>query len=423
MSQDDSQRRLTTSADFAFDPWDPKTVDNPHPVYTELARKCPFHHFEGHGYNFYVTSDYAEIREKVLADNPTWSFKWGDGPVDWDAFSDYGFLTDPPFHFEWMAAMRKGMAPPALRRYAVEVDRITDDIIGQMQRAQVKSGNFHDVFALPLPARTMCFMMGADEALYQNYKRWGDELVANIFNEPDPNAEQSFVREIQPHFMGLIEARKQILRDAGVDEPTYEDWGTTLPFDYISLGLCARVEGRRLNDEELFQICTTLITGGQETTTSLLTNIVWRLLEKPERWEQLKAHPELVENVVEESLRFDPPINSHFRTSLCPVSMHGVDLPARSKLMFSMLGANRDPKIFPDPDEFKVDRPLSESRKHISFGYGVHFCLGAPIARLEAVTGLRALVKGVPNLRLTGPRKRINSWIYWGQRELPVAWD
>ena len=196
-----------------------------------------------------------------------------------------------------------------------------------------------------------------------------------------------------------------------------------LPLDYISLGLVSRVEGRRFDDMELFQICTAFITGGQETTTSLLTNVVWRLLEAPERWERLKAEPELVENAIEESLRFDPPINAHFRTSLCPVTMHGAELPERSKLMFSMMGANRDPAIFDDPDSFRIDRPLNQSKRHLSFGYGVHFCLGAPIARLEAQIGLRKLVERLPKLRLTGPRERIDSWIYWGQRELPVAWD
>lgn len=196
-----------------------------------------------------------------------------------------------------------------------------------------------------------------------------------------------------------------------------------LPSDYISLGLVSRIEGRKLNDAELFNICTAFLTGGQETTTSLLTNVVWRLLEKPELWEQLKASPGLVENAVEESLRFDPPVNAHFRTSLCPTTMHGVELPERSKLMFSMIGANRDPAIFEDPDTFRIDRPLNQVKRHLSFGYGVHFCLGSPIARLEAQIGLAKLVERLPRLRLTGETRRIDSWMYWGRRELPVAWD
>lgn len=417
------ERRLMTCADHAFDPLAPETIKNPGPAYSELAAKCPFYHYEGDEYQFYITSDYKEIRDKILSDNPVWSFKWGDAPMDWETFSDFGILTDPPFHLEYITALRKGMTPSRMKYYRPEVEAIADDLLAKMGATAEKTGNFHDLFALPLPARTMCFMLGADQSLYADYKRWADELQSLLFNDKNPSAEQTLIAEIQPHFMGLIEERKQMLRDAGIEEPTLEHWGTVLPFDYISLGLVSRVEGRRFNDMELFQICTAFLTGGQETTTSLLTNVVWRLLEVPERWERLKAHPELVENAIEESLRFDPPINSHFRTSLCPVKMHGADLPERSKLMFSMMGANRDPSIFPDPDSFIIDRPLNQVKRHLSFGYGVHFCLGSPIARLEAQVGLAKLLKALPNLRLTGEPARINSWIYYGQRELPVAWD
>jgi cytochrome P450 len=420
----DVPRQLTTSDDFDFDPTRDDVVRNPHPHYSELATKCPFHHYAGKDYSFYITSNYQEIRNQVLADNPVWSFKWGDAPKDWvGEMSDVGTMTDPPFHTEWIAQLRQGMTPTKIRDYAPEVEAIADELIASMVSAEHKAGNFHDLFALPLPARTMCFMLGADQSNYLRYKRWADIFQFMLFSEPDPTAFREIYEEFQPHFLGLIDERKKILADAGIDEPTIDHLGTLLPWDYISLGLVLRVEGRRLNDAELFNICTAFLTGGQETTTSLISNMVWRLLEVPERWERLKAQPELVDNVIEESLRYDPPVLAHFRTSLCPVTMHGVDLPERTKLMFSIIGANRDPELFPDPDEFKIDRPLGQVRRHISFGYGVHFCLGAPIARTEAKAALTRLVDKLPNLRLTGETHRIDSWMYWGRRELPVAWD
>jgi cytochrome P450 len=416
-----------SEAELRFDPLDPETIRNPGPAYSELARKCPFHHYPGEQYEFHVTSDYHEIRDKILADNPVWSFKWGNSAKDWGEedgeFNNVGFMTDPPFHLEWAKQLRKGMLPSKIRDYRPQVEGIADDLIAQMLAMPEKKGNFHDLFALPLPARTMCFMLGADQANYPRYKHWADILQFMLFSDPDPTAFREIVEEFQPHFMELIAARKQILVDAGIDEPGMEHLGTILPWDYISFGLASRLDGRKLNDGELFNICTAFLTGGQETTTSLLTNIVWRLLEMPERWERLKAEPQLVENVIEESLRYDPPVIAHFRTSLCPVTMHGKDLPERSKIMFSMIGANRDPNLFPDPDAFKIDRPLNEVRRHLSFGYGVHFCLGAPVARLEAVTALTRLIEHLPNLRLTGETERIDSWLYWGRKTLPVAWD
>lgn len=413
-------------SDVDFDPLSDATIKNPGPAYSELARKCPFHHYAGPDYDFHVTSDYHQIRNEVLSDNPTWSFRWGNAAKDWGTaegeLNNVGFMTDPPFHLEWVGQLRKGMTPAKIRDYTPEVEAIAEDLIATMENAEVKSGNFHDLFALPLPARTMCYMLGADQSNYPRYKHWADIFQFMLFSDPDPAAFKEIVEEFQPHFMGLIADRKKVLADTGITEPMMEHLGTILPYDYISLGMAIRVDGRQLNDAELFNICTAFLTGGQETTTSLITNIVWRLLEVPARWEALKARPELIDNVIEESLRFDPPVIAHFRTSLCPVNMNGVELPERSKLMFSMIGANRDPTIFADPDEFRIDRPLGEVRKHISFGYGVHFCLGAPVARLEAKVALAKLIERLPNLRLTGETERINSWLYWGRKELPVAW-
>lgn len=417
-----------TQTDLNFDPLSEATIKAPGPAYSELAAKCPFHRYVGPDYSFWITSNYRQIREDVLADDkPVWSFRFGNSAKDWGAqdgeMNNVGFMTDPPFHTEWAAALRKGMTPAKLRDYAPQIDKIADELIAGMEAAPTKRGDFHDLFALPLPARVMCFMLGADQSNYPRYKHWADILQFMLFSDPDPTAFREIVEEFQPHFMELIAHRKSLLAKAGVTEATAEHIGSVLPDDYISLGLTLRVAGRPLNDGELFNICTAFLTGGQETTTSLLTNIVWRLLEDPGRWELLRARPELIENAIEESLRYDPPVIAHFRTSLEPTTMSGVEMPAGSKLMFSMIGANRDPELFPDPDTFRIDRPLGEARKHISFGYGVHFCLGAPVARLEAKIALTKLIERLPNLRLVGETSRINSWLYWGRKELPVAWD
>jgi cytochrome P450 len=414
-------------SEFRFDPFAPETIKKPGEAYSKLAKSCPFYHYQGPEYDFHITSDYGQIKDEVLADNPNWSFKWGNSAKDWGdkdgEMNNVGFMTDPPFHLDWAVQLRRGMTPAKIRDYTPEVEAIADDLIAKMQAAPDKAGNFHDLFALPLPARTMCFMLGADQANYPRYKHWADVFQFMLFSDPDPVAFRKILEEFTPHFMGLISDRKRLLAEAGVDEPTMEHLGTVLPWDYISLGLCIRVDGRPLDDRELFNICTAFLTGGQETTTSLITNLVWRLLEDRGRWERLQAEPQLIDNAIEESLRFDPPVIAHFRTSLCPVTMNGKTLPERSKLMFSMIGANRDPELFPDPDVFKIDRPLGEVKKHVSFGFGVHFCLGAPIARLEAKVALSRLLGGVPKLRLVDQPERINSWLYWGQGKLPVAWD
>jgi cytochrome P450 len=142
----------------------------------------------------------------------------------------------------------------------------------------------------------------------------------------------------------------------------------------------------------------------------------------PARWAALRENPGLVEGAIEESLRYDPPVLAHFRTSLCPVTMHGHELPEHAKLMFNITGANRDPEKFPDGEEFRIDRPLAQSRQHLSFGYGVHFCMGAPVARLEARIAVTRLLERMPGLRLVGRGERVRTWLYWGRTSLPVAW-
>ncbi|HVY85902.1 MAG TPA: cytochrome P450 [Caulobacterales bacterium] len=403
-----------------FDPMAPETLEHPGEAYSKLRAECPFHLYKGPDFKFAITSDYREIKEEILQDNPVWSFRFGNAAKD--TISDVGFKTDPPFHMAFRAALAPGFTPKALAKYAADIDRISDDLIASMLALPEREGDFHDLFALPLPSRLMCVMLGAPEEDNLHYKRWADILQDLLFHDPKPGSFEPILKEIYPHFNAHLDARQAKLEAAGVAAPDASVLGTVLPDDFMSRTIIGKVEGRPLTREEQLNVCLAFLTGGQETTISLIANLVWRLLETPALWERLKREPELCENAIEESLRFDPPVLAHFRTSLCPTKMHGQELPERSKLMFSIVGANRDPAVFEDPQSFRIDRPLAETRKHLSFGAGVHFCMGAPVARLEAKTALPKLLKAFPNLRLNGETKRIGSWMHWGRVKLPVAW-
>ena len=407
-------------SDYAFDPFDPTVVADPGPAYAELRAKCPFHRFDGPDQTFWITSDYREIREEIFQDSPIWSFRWGNAQKD--TISDVGFKTDPPFHMAFRNEIARGLAPRQLRRYAADIERIVAELIDAMLADPAGAGDFHDRFAFPLPARMMCVMLGAPETAYADYKRWADTLQHLLFTDPEPGSFEPLLEEIYPHFTGCLAQRRDALAKAGVDDPTTEHLGTVIPDDFMSRSLVARVEGRPLTLDEQLNVCLAFLTGGQETTISLLTNLIWRLLETPGLWAQVKADPSLVEAAIEESLRFDPPVLAHFRTSLEPVEMHGERLPKRAKLMFAMAAANRDPEVFPEPDRFRLDRPLSQGRKHLSFGGGIHSCIGAPVARLEAEIALTRLIERLPDLRLLGPGERLDSWMHWGKVKLPVAW-
>lgn len=163
--------------------------------------------------------------------------------------------------------------------------------------------------------------------------------------------------------------------------------------------------------------------GGNETTTSLITNLFWRVLDQRDLWETLVARPELHAVAVEESLRLDAPVLGLFRTNTREVELHGEVIPERTKAMATFGAANRDPEVFEDPDSFRLDRDLDELRKnHLAFGLGHHFCPGAHLSRLEARIVVERLAARVPTLRLDGPTTRIPTFLLWGRRTLPVAW-
>jgi len=416
---DDNARVAAAATDYRFDPMSAETLAAPGTAYSELRARCPFHRYQGEQFQFYISSDHDEIRREILVDSPVWSFKYGNAAKD--TISEVGFKTDPPFHHAFRRAMQPGLAPRAVQAYQAAAREIAEELIDAM--IGKGTGDFHDDFALPLPAQMMCVMLGTPRADYLKYKQWADELQMQLFHEPTPGSFEKVLTVILPHFSGLLEQRRQLLKQAGVREPDLSCLGRELPDDYLSRVLVSRVEGRYLTEGEMLNVCLAFLTGGQETTTGLLSNLLWRLLQVPERWEQLKADPDLIESAVEESLRYDPPVLAHFRTSLCPVTMHGQALPQGTKLMFNITGANRDPAKFESPEEFRIDRPVAEARQHLSFGGGVHFCLGAPVARMEARVTLDMLIRRMPKLRLVGAPQRIESWMHWGQVKLPVAWD
>jgi cytochrome P450 len=175
-------------------------------------------------------------------------------------------------------------------------------------------------------------------------------------------------------------------------------------------------------DDQLAAMVLQLMVAGHETTTSLITNLVWRLLEERSRWEAIVANPALAETAVEESLRYDPPVLGLCRTNKKPVTLGGYELEPNTKVMLLYASANRDPAAFRDPDEFRIDRDLQELAHHYSFGWGTHHCLGARLARQTARIGLEVLVERLPDLRLAGPTERIAPAFLWGRRKLPVAW-
>ena len=401
----------------AYDPFSPETLADPMASYAELRERCPVHRFEDFTPSFATITRYDDV-VAVLKDTALWSSRYGQTP---QFTRGTGLNQDPPDHTEFRKLFQKGFTPRMIGRLDDEVHELATALVDEMAVMPERRGDLHDLLACPLPVIVIAKLLGVPPSELVQFKQWSDDLVA-CFNNPDPRAPDKIRAELNAYFQGFIDDRRALLAAAGVDEPDESHLGTVVPNDLIGGFVVATYQGRRLSDPELHQVLVQLLAGGNETTTSLITNCVLRLLEDRTRWEALCADPSLVDTALEESLRFDPPVLGLFRTNNEPVEMHGVCLAEKTKVMVTYASANRDSTVFSDPDTFRLDRAAEELRRHLSFGLGHHYCPGASLSRLEARTALRLLVDRFPDLRLDGAPVRITPFNLWGRRSLPVAW-
>jgi cytochrome P450 len=267
-------------------------------------------------------------------------------------------------------------------------------------------------YALPLPTRVITEMLGVPAADGAIWEVWANAIHRHTarpewFTTPNDGeltvAARNAVDAELDYFRALVAERRMSRGD-----------------DLISVLIAARDEGDRLTEEELLYTCILVLGGGHHTTVNLIGNGMKALLDAPDQLALLRCDPTLVENAVEEMLRFDPPLQIEPRLALRDTVVGGVPVAAGTMLHCILAAANRDPSVFPDPERFDITRP--NVKKHLSFSLGIHHCLGAPLARAEGVTAVRELIRRLPDLHLDGPAVRDGLYRLRGLAELPVAW-
>ncbi|MGH7329323.1 MAG: cytochrome P450 [Polyangiaceae bacterium] len=224
-----------------------------------------------------------------------------------------------------------------------------------------------------------------------------------------PGAEARSVDELRRAFnaflQSLIEERREELANGA--EPGN---------DVISMLIAAR-EAERMTNMELVAFCVLLTVAGFETTVNAVANGWLALMTHPEELRKLRADPSLVESMIEEAVRWDGPVLTFFRNTLSDITLHDVTIPARSKVMIAFASGNRDERKFPDPDAFRVDRDASD---HLGYGAGVHFCLGAPLARMQLAAMAKGLLRHTSSIEQDGEVERTASILFRGVKKLPV---
>lgn len=365
------------------------------------------------GGEYFYAAGFDNVKQ-VLEDAGHFTKEWGSqlAPME----RGIALNQDPPGFNSFKRLYNAYMSPAGVKRWAADCTRIANEVIDTFEG--LGSGDLQHLFGKPVPAKVAARAIGFPEEPVDLYRRWTDSFLDAMIR--DPEEQQRIIAEMYAFFDEQFELKRQKLRDAGIDTPGPEHVGTVLDDSLTSVLMTTPYDGRYLTNDELRRTIRGFFVGGVDTTGALMLNTLANLLQQPDLWEQVKADSDLVDVAIEESLRLQPPAMGMFRGVACPVEMAGETLPEGSRVLFSVLSANRDPKYFKDPDTFRLDR---KGERHIAFGTGPHFCPGAWTARMEAGIALRIFIKRLPKLRLTGPLQFYDAINFWIVRHFPAAWN
>jgi cytochrome P450 len=366
---------------------------DPYPLYRRLRENDPVH--RSHAVRGWVLFRHADcvdlLRDpRFSADDRNLagysrqrSMAIRQGLVDPSAPQEPVMLRrDPPDHTRLRGLVNKAFTPRAVEKLRPRIEELTEELLFALERR----GGFDLIadFAVPLPVTIIAEMLGIPARDRQLFKRWSDHLVGFLDPQasPGPVVLRRTVEEFFAYLGQIIEQRRRVPAD-----------------DLLSRLVLAEEAGDRLSEQELHGTVALLLAAGNETTTNLIGNGLLALLRHPEQLERLRSQPELAASAVEELLRWDSPVQFTMRIPTRELEFRGRRFDAGQAVVAVLGSANHDSEVFETPDRLDLGR---QDNRHLSFGQGVHFCLGAQLARLEGEVALGALVRRFPDLRLAG---------------------
>ncbi|KAB1978823.1 cytochrome P450 family protein [Streptomyces triticiradicis] len=376
---------------------------DPHPFLAELREQGPVHKVrDAGGSEFWLILGHEEARA-ALAD-PRLSKdmrKLGWITHDDTLIGRHMLIADPPEHTRLRKLVSREFTPRRVEALAPRVQEITDCLLDAMLKRPDGRADLVESLAYPLPITVICELLGVPDREREEFRRWSNEVVAPTSQEAAGRA----FGELGSFLKSLIENKHSSPGDdlmSALTRATDED-------------------GDRLTPGELVGMAFLLLVAGHETTVNLISNGVRALLTHPGQLAALRADMSLLDGAVEEMLRYDGPLESS--TNRCttePVEIAGTVVPALEPVLISLASAHRDPDRYEDPDTFDIRR---DARGHLGFGHGIHYCIGAPLARLEGRIALRSLLERCPELALdAGPAalEWLPGMLIRGTRTLPV---
>ncbi len=375
---------------------------NPFPWYRSMREAQPVYY--NPQYHYWQVFRYEDV-QRVLSDYTSFSSVFGGGDQDHDPLSSSLISMDPPRHRQLRNLVTQAFTPRSVAQLSERITTIVNQLLDQVAATATTATtattghmDIIDDLAYPLPVIVIAEMLGIPQKDRPRFKVWSDAAVGAAYpEEGNPQAEMS------AYFLNMIAQRSRESKD-----------------DLISALLAAQIDGQHLNQRELLGFCVLLLIAGNETTTNLIGNALLCFDEYPQVMEQLRSEPELVPGAIEEVLRYRSPVQYMYRRAAANVTIRDHEIQPGQMVLARIGSANRDEAQFPNPDHFDIRRTPN---RHIAFGHGIHFCLGAPLARLEARIALTILlqrfhdIKRVPGVSL----EATGSDLVFGVKHLPIT--
>lgn len=372
-----------------YDLQGPDIFANPYPLYHKIRSNYPVH-LDSHLGCWVVTSYQgvnAALANRSLSSNRAMQSTtmvtedWAELRPLFATISNLMFYTDPPKHSQIRSLVNNALSARMVKTWQEHIQSIVDELLDRIQ-AQGQMDVIKDL-AFPLPSRVIADMLGIPSGDRPQFKRWSDDLADFLGNPPALVQCQQLarsLREFTEYFRGIVAEHQAHPKN-----------------DLVDALLSSEEKGITLTEEELLINCVGLFTGGHETTTNALGNGLLALLSNPTELQKLRANPELMESAVEELLRYDSPVQFTARNANQATEIEGKKIYKGQSVMMLLGAANRDPQRFPDPDVLDIGR---SDNRHFAFGHNIHYCVGAPIARLELQIALKTVLQRMPLLRL-----------------------
>jgi cytochrome P450 len=368
-----------TAQEFSiFD--NPAMGENPYGLFAGLRANAPVVKMGTAG--LWAVSRYDDVL-RVLRDPATFSSEVSVDVLAGEPARPSMIFNDPPMHTRLRGLIAKAFTPRMVELQRSAVQEYCDELIGKLCATD---GDVDIVagLAYPLPVMVIANMLGVGDGDMPTFKRWSDAIIENVGMMLMVGDDGS-LDEINREFDRYFKARLDKLR--------------VEPEDNLLSGLVhAETDDGKLSEEDLLLICRLLLVAGNETTTGLIINSVRVFAEFPDVVMQLRARPDLVPSAIEEILRYYAPFAATFRRTTRDVELSGVTIPKNDRVIPLMASANRDERQFERPDDFIIDR---DPNRHVAFGMGIHYCLGAPLARMEGEIALRTLVPRITSVSIT----------------------